>query len=292
MWRLNQLNYKATRFRRAVIKPRDVLYPFGIMMSANIVILISWTVLNPPQWTRVDLANYYDEFGQPSASVATCRGHEEKAGGGTKVFFCLYFAINLLALIFANYQSYIARNYPSAYNEGYYIAISVGFLMEACLVGVPVLVLVQGSPTSDFLVRAILITVVCLVILLPLFVPKYLARNEKEMVEATRAIPNHSSRRDLEPLEPQMGVNRTSSFRSPEFRGSRAKGESSISMIRRRSHDSMPDFPGESMAEIGVIMEEIPSEHASSRQVPIFRRLWDQRSKSFSSDHSSEEFGS
>ena len=37
-----------------------------------------------------------------------------------KIYFIfMYVGINVVALIFANYQSYIARKYPSAYNEGY-----------------------------------------------------------------------------------------------------------------------------------------------------------------------------
>jgi hypothetical protein len=268
--------------------PKDVLYPFGIMMSANIIILTLWTILNPPLWIRSDLANYYNEFGEPSASVGLCRADPEKAGG-TLIFMCLYFAINGLALIFANYQSYIARNYPSAYNEGYYIAISVGILLEAGLVGGPVLLLVRDNPSSKFVVQAIVISAVCLGILTPLFVPKYLARNEKEMVEVTRAIPNHSSRskRSLMSSDDNQVENirqRASSLINPELPYSRPAASASLRMVSKVS-----------VREMNVNHADvIPSEDDVSRPFPVFRRRSPPRNllPSRSLEHSSEEFGS
>ena len=187
MWRLNQVNYKGNRFRRVVVRPKDVLYPFAILMSANIAILTAWTIVDPLRWTRVELANYFDIFDRPSDSVAYCRGSDST----TSYFIFMYVGINVVALIFANYQSYVARKYPSAYNEGYYIALSVGFLLEACLLGIPVIYLVKDTPSQVFLVKSIFITMLCLLILLPLFIPKYLARNEMEMKEPTRHVSNH-----------------------------------------------------------------------------------------------------
>ena len=228
MWRLNRLHHKAELFQRVEIKPKDVLYPFGIMMSVNIAILTCWTVLDPRRWTRVDLANYHDTFGRSSASVGLCLS--SPSGEEKGYFIFLYFGVTIAALLIANYQSFVARNYPSPYNEGFHIAMSVGFLLEACLVGSPVLYLVRENPRSNFLVTSILITMVCLVILLPIFVPKYLARNEKSMVEPYRAVSNHSPLLDAYQF-PSMRHSRSLSLVSGSTPGS-----------RRPSSDAIPEF--------------------------------------------------
>ena len=264
MWRLNRLHQKAEHFQRVVIKPTDVLYPFGIMMSVNIAILTSWTLMDPRSWTRVDLANYHDTFGRPSASVGLCLSGPN--GEEKRYFTYLYFGVIITALLIANYQSFVARNYPSPYNEGFYIALSVGLLLEACLVGSPVLYLVRENPTSNFLVTSILIATVSLVILLPLFIPKYLARNEKSMVEPYRAVSNHSPSLDSYQFTSMRHI-RSLSLVSGSTHGS-----------RRPSSDAIPEFHDDGcpfMLNGGVIgsMHDILEESSacvSSAHGPVY----------------------
>lgn len=81
--------------------------------------------------------------------------------------------VNIAALVVANYQCYKARNVPNDFNESFYIALANAAMLEAVLLGGPILLVVSEDPVANFLVRSILATIVCFTILLPVFVPKY-----------------------------------------------------------------------------------------------------------------------
>ena len=48
LWRINKL-FHAERFHRMKITERDVIGPFLVMFVLNLILLIAWTVVDPPQ---------------------------------------------------------------------------------------------------------------------------------------------------------------------------------------------------------------------------------------------------
>lgn len=58
--------------------------------------------------------------------------------------------MNLLALIFANYQVYKARILPTDFSESSYIAVSMASLLETSFLAVPLLFLDSDAPSSVY----------------------------------------------------------------------------------------------------------------------------------------------
>ena len=129
-------------------------------------------------WTRRWTASV-DIFGRQVESYGSCYGDQDDVA--QYVFLVLILLVNTTALVVALYQSYKARNLPTDFNESYYVSISTFSLLESLMLGGPLLVLVHDNPTADFLIKSILIFIICSTILLFMFVPKYLQRNLREM---------------------------------------------------------------------------------------------------------------
>jgi gamma-aminobutyric acid type B receptor len=61
IWRVHRVYRSAQRFRRVKVRVRDVLWPFVILMTLNLIILTVWTTLFPLKWTSVPLSkDVYD----------------------------------------------------------------------------------------------------------------------------------------------------------------------------------------------------------------------------------------
>ncbi|CAB9517835.1 Gamma-aminobutyric acid (GABA) B receptor [Seminavis robusta] len=172
--RINKLMKSGTAFRRVALKPTDVMRPFLTLMCINVAFLLAWTA-SPYSlsWQRTKVNNY-DEFRRQVESVGMCRPQ----GGHWYLFFFLPLAaVNIVATGLATYHTYKARDLPVEFGETRYLALSMITLSEICLIGLPTIGVVVGSPTGLYLVVSIVLFVSCNAILLPLFVPKYLCRN-------------------------------------------------------------------------------------------------------------------
>jgi hypothetical protein len=177
-WRINKLFANGTQFRRIKVRVVDALFPLIILLTINVLLLTLWTIISPLRWERVFVESY-DNFGRSRESYGICKTDDSL---GSKVLISLIATVNILGLIFTNYQGYKTRNLPTSFDESFYVAVTNAALLESMILGFPVLYLVDDSPPSFFLVKAILISVVCLSILMPLFVPKHFRRNSDENV--------------------------------------------------------------------------------------------------------------
>ncbi|CAB9496067.1 acid type B receptor subunit 2 [Seminavis robusta] len=147
LYRINKLLKGAKNFRRVKVDVKDVLYPLVIMVTLNLVVLICWQVLDPLTWRRLPTKESQDGFGRDTSTYAQCSSinrHSEV------IFGCLLFAINFVALLSANWEGYQGRNLPSQFNEAGRIAMSMFFLIESVLLGMPILLVVQNDPTGAF----------------------------------------------------------------------------------------------------------------------------------------------
>lgn len=222
-WRLNKVIDKARRFQRVKVEVKDVLLPFVILLVLNVIVLSVWSTIAPLEWVRIDLSNY-DVFGRSRESYGKCASKDAAAEA---TFVTLLLIINLSAVVFSLYQSYLARNHPSQYNESYYVAIAMASKLEAILLGVPVLILLRDNPTASFLVRSILVAIICCAILLPMFVPKFRIRNTKRDLKRQVSIL---------PFAPESGID-VSARGDFELNGIYTEGTSTLMPARRRLRD-------------------------------------------------------
>ena len=163
VWRINQLLRASETFRRVTISEKDVLVPFVIIFSLNVIMLLLMTLLDPMRWQRVN-KNENESFG-------TCW----RSGGTTQiVLFALIVAVNLSAVVLANIQAFRARGMSDEYSESRYIGFALGGMLQVFMVGVPVLFLVEESPPAFFLVASSTVFLVSISLLLLIAVPKLL----------------------------------------------------------------------------------------------------------------------
>ena len=163
--RVNKIFHSDSAFGRVKVSERDVLIPFFVLLSLNVLILILWTILDPMVYTRV--ADYgRDGWNRVISTYGEC-------SSDTTSYYLIPLAIvNASILMLANWQCYVARDIVSEFAETKYIGICMGSLLQAGITGVPVLFISRGNPSAYYLVATLFVFMVCLVILGSIFVPK------------------------------------------------------------------------------------------------------------------------
>jgi hypothetical protein len=168
IYRINQVYRSAQAFQRITIYPIDVLKPLIVLMVLNFSILIVWTIVSPLTYVREPIR--VDDYGRVLESFGFCALED------TSSWVCMVVTllINGAALIIANYQSYLARNLPSRWNESFYVGLTNFIMLETAIISIPVFVLVQREPDSFLLCSCLCIFVIIMAVMLPAFLPKIL----------------------------------------------------------------------------------------------------------------------
>lgn len=176
--RVNLLVSQSLSMHRVTVKARAVFVEVLVVTLVNVVLLSTWTALDPWVWLRVEM-NSIDEFGRSVESYGTC-GSMGGAGGTSNTSLIIVSIIvvwNFVAVAGANYQAYLTRNMPSSFNEALHLSICMAMLLEAFLLGVPLLFMVGSRPIAAFSVRLLLVTAICAAVLGPMFLPRVLKRH-------------------------------------------------------------------------------------------------------------------
>uniref|UniRef100_A0A7S3L1A8 G-protein coupled receptors family 3 profile domain-containing protein n=1 Tax=Amphora coffeiformis TaxID=265554 RepID=A0A7S3L1A8_9STRA len=151
--------------RRTTVTATDVMVPFAILFCANMVILTIWTVVDPLVYTRQDLPGT-DGWNRVIATYGACQcDHAAR-------YLIPLAAVNVGVLILANWQAYVARHIVEEFADTKYIGLVVASLLQAAVIGVPILFLLRESPQAFYLLLIFVIFVVCGAVLVLIFVPK------------------------------------------------------------------------------------------------------------------------
>ncbi|KAL3910784.1 MAG: hypothetical protein SGARI_001956, partial [Bacillariaceae sp.] len=169
--RLKILMRHAQSFRRIQVSTKDVLLPLLVTLAMNTLLLSIWTGVDPLKWERVD-------SGRNSDGQLSSYGHCTASGTASKVLLSLLALTNFFALLFALILAFQTRHLQVAFNESKYIALSMFAIVQAALIGVPLLFLADSNPTTFYVVRCLLVFVVCLSVQLFIFVPKMTNSNK------------------------------------------------------------------------------------------------------------------
>jgi gamma-aminobutyric acid type B receptor len=176
IWRVNKIMESAQRFRKVKITERDVMLPFMVLLSLNMIFLLVWTLVDPVVWKRESLCGSGD---------LSSYGHCTLGSGTSVAMFVCVVVLNACALLLANYQAYKARLVSTEYGESQYVAIIMMSILQIVIVGVPLMFLLVENPSASYFVRVGVIFVICMSTLLLLFVPKMLS-NKKHKKEQVR----------------------------------------------------------------------------------------------------------
>ncbi|KAI2493752.1 G-protein coupled GABA receptor [Fragilaria crotonensis] len=146
----------------------DILGTFFVLFMANFIVMITWQLVAPLEWTRVD-RDSTDVFDRAVESYGLC------TNDGALPFVVVIVIMNIGVLIVANWWAYQARNIETEYHESRYIGIAMASILQAWGMGIPILIVVWDNPQAKFFVEAGIIFVTALAVLLLIFIPKILA---------------------------------------------------------------------------------------------------------------------
>lgn len=129
--RIKEIMKQSLNFRRVQVKRSKVAITMAILLSIQIIILLTWQLHDPLQWERT-VTERDSDTNYPTASIGRCTSDHSKAYGaacGAFVALCLVYALVL---------AWQTRKLPVEFSESTYIALSVSvnslFLFAATLV--------------------------------------------------------------------------------------------------------------------------------------------------------------
>jgi hypothetical protein len=149
------------------VSMRDIFATAAILLTPNVVVLVTWTLLSPLEWTRIQQSTM-DIFARHTES------HGECASEDAYIYAIVVVAINFIYLILGNWATYQSRNIETEYNESRYIAVSLFAVLQAWCMGIPILAVTYDNPQGRFYVMSGIIFVTTQSILSLVYIPKVL----------------------------------------------------------------------------------------------------------------------
>jgi len=160
LWRVNQI-FHAGGFQRKVVKVRDVLWPFAILLSISVVTLIVQNIVDPFVWVRKPID------GDENNTVGYCVSE----GPGYALEVVRSF-VNTVALIILCVQAYRARDIRSEFSEARGAALALFGWLQATIIAQPLRNMLEESNTKARYTLAVLYTTsVTISLLLFIFCP-------------------------------------------------------------------------------------------------------------------------
>ncbi|GMH74840.1 hypothetical protein TrLO_g540 [Triparma laevis f. longispina] len=157
------------------ITAKDVLLPFFIIWFCATLTLVLFTVLpDSPEFWNVKLT--LDQFGTIIQSSGKCTTQN-----CSDIYIGVLYGIQILVLVLACWQYYIARKISVEYSESTWISYAVLSVLQAMIISIPLEYMDTGT-ASKFFINIFRITIVAWSILGFIFVPKivYLYNDRKE----------------------------------------------------------------------------------------------------------------
>jgi hypothetical protein len=182
--------YKNPELDYIHVSPVDIFVTFVWMVLINLIVMITWTLVSPLEWSRVK-GEERDVFERLFQSYGTCESDD------SVLFVVLIIVTNVIFLILGNWWNYISRNIETEYGESRYIGISMAATLQAWGMGIPILVVVWDNPQARFFVESGIIFVTSLAFLATVYLPKMLALRvdrAKSNDSKTEAFSNYQAR--------------------------------------------------------------------------------------------------
>ena len=174
LMRIKEIMDGAQNFRRVQVPRSRVLGTVGVLLSLQVVILLTWQLYDPLKWSRV-VTERDPETNYPTQSIGQCTCENVGAFAAACACFigaCLAYALKL---------AYQTRNLPVEFSESKYIAISIVYLLQLLVLGSPLLFIAQGQNNSTFyIVASLVLFLSSFGTMLLIFVPKLIAHKKNQ----------------------------------------------------------------------------------------------------------------
>ena len=161
LWRINKI-FHNPQFRRISVTVYDVLKPFAILFSYTFILLLVWTLVDPPRWERIQINETYVYW--------SCES--DRTG---ELLSWLLFAGHILVVLATIRQAYMARNVSSDFSETWPLALGLLNWIQLSIIGIPVGALIDYIvPSASYYLGVSIILAQSLTILLAIFLPLFL----------------------------------------------------------------------------------------------------------------------
>lgn len=171
LWRVNMLFRNSRHFTRVKVRAIDVLPPFLILLTCNVAVLLTWTIVDPLMYHREENVGT-DYWHRIISTYGACRSDH-----GIE-FLTPLGIINLCVLLLASWQAIMARRLKSELSDAKFVGLTIGVFIQAFLTGVPVVFVVRDQPKAYYLILTTTIFLLCESILLLIFIPKIILQRE------------------------------------------------------------------------------------------------------------------
>jgi 7 transmembrane sweet-taste receptor of 3 GCPR/Receptor family ligand binding region len=193
-WRINLVLSESMAFRRSQVEVSRVIWVPIAVLGVNVTLLTLWNVLEPLEWKRLVIEE--DTFGRSIESRGTCWSLDSYV---SKLFGSLLALFNFSAFCVVGVQSYRSRLLPNTFNETLPVSFAIGIILEAFLIGIPLLTVLKRNVGAFMVVASWITAVSAMAVLLPLVVYKIIgsssAQQQVTAAELLEAV--QKSRRQL-----------------------------------------------------------------------------------------------
>ena len=173
LWRLNKIVHASASFQKVTVTTFDVIIPFVILSTLNVIILIIQRTLSPITWKRSTIEqNIYNQILQ---SEGFCNGD------GAIFYTIALLIVNGIALILACIEGYRGRNVQTDLNESKNIGFAMVFIFQSFFFGVPLLFLTKHNKSALLFVATSICFVICIATLSYVFVPMILKQRQRDI---------------------------------------------------------------------------------------------------------------
>mmetsp|Transcript_4208 Transcript_4208/g.6153 ORF Transcript_4208/g.6153 Transcript_4208/m.6153 type:complete len:975 (-) Transcript_4208:117-3041(-) len=163
------------RMQRIKITAYDMYKIVVGALVLDVIVLGTWAIVSPLEYVRRESSkNVYD-------GLETIETYGECAMTDDYSVFCFagpLIGLHGLLMIATNYLLYMVRNVEGRYQEQKYVAMASAYAFEVLVIGIPVLVAVQDSVETRFIVLSSIVFLSDIGILCFVFIPKMMFLKE------------------------------------------------------------------------------------------------------------------
>uniref|UniRef100_A0A6V2A2P0 G-protein coupled receptors family 3 profile domain-containing protein n=2 Tax=Ditylum brightwellii TaxID=49249 RepID=A0A6V2A2P0_9STRA len=154
--------------------------PFFVLLSIDLILLITWTVISPSTFVRIQIEGSEDRFGRTNSFNQCLWGNDESK---TSYFVLkqLLQIFDLVTIAILAYYAYRSRSISTEYNESTWIGLIIYIYLEISFIRTILFLSFKPGQRTFLLVYTVFVFFNSLSILLLIFVPKKIAlQNEKK----------------------------------------------------------------------------------------------------------------
>ncbi|CAB9526188.1 acid type B receptor subunit 2 [Seminavis robusta] len=159
--RIHAVLQYAAELTTVIVSTKDTVLTIGLVLLVDVVILTTWTIVDPLEWTRVVTST--DVFGNALESEGYCQSEY------WVVFAGIIGVVHLLLMGTACYMCYLARSIPNSISNNKFIGIAMFSNLQIFLIVVPVLLIMGSEPQASFFVKSVAIWINDFVVVILIF---------------------------------------------------------------------------------------------------------------------------